>query len=301
MAGRTRFEEQRTDGAPPSPRRPRQRMPAGRAARTTPAEHEAALVGGYTELTRLAYLVLAGTGNRHRRVLAAHGIVQRSLPHRPLTAVVAAAAAPAADPAERTYQTIRLRVLRRSLATARHRLPLPLPLVWGLRLFPAAGSPEDVALHQALARLPPAARAGCLLRLLDGLTDAQAAEWLGRLGVREPIAVVRAGDLLLTAYPDAAERLTGSPEFDPCAVRAQPTDLLRRRTRTHVAAAGAATALLALTGLVATGTVTLAPTRNGGPVAVPGPGSGTVRAMAVLDTGARIVPLVPEIQPASAR
>lgn len=43
---------------------------------------EAALMEHYPHLVRLAYLVLPPSLGRHRRVLAAHGAVQRSLPAR---------------------------------------------------------------------------------------------------------------------------------------------------------------------------------------------------------------------------
>ncbi|NEE55434.1 hypothetical protein G3M55_63990, partial [Streptomyces sp. SID8455] len=41
---------------------------------------EAALVEHYPRLVRLAYVVLPPSLGRHRRVLAAHGTVQRALP-----------------------------------------------------------------------------------------------------------------------------------------------------------------------------------------------------------------------------
>ncbi|MET7614067.1 hypothetical protein ABZX97_23615, partial [Streptomyces seoulensis] len=41
---------------------------------------ERRLAERYAELVRLAYLVLPASLGRHRRVLAAHSLVQRSLP-----------------------------------------------------------------------------------------------------------------------------------------------------------------------------------------------------------------------------
>ncbi|MGW4108982.1 hypothetical protein ACWEGV_39490, partial [Streptomyces sp. NPDC004976] len=41
---------------------------------------EAALVEHYPRLVRLAYLVLPAPAGRSRRVLGAHGLVQRALP-----------------------------------------------------------------------------------------------------------------------------------------------------------------------------------------------------------------------------
>ncbi|HEY9372536.1 hypothetical protein, partial [Streptomyces sp.] len=43
---------------------------------------EAALVEHYPRLVRIAYLVLPAALGRNRRVLAAHALVQRSLPRR---------------------------------------------------------------------------------------------------------------------------------------------------------------------------------------------------------------------------
>lgn len=55
------------------------RSPDGRE-RITLREAEAGLVEHYTALVRLAYLTLPPTLSRHRRVLTAHGLVQRALP-----------------------------------------------------------------------------------------------------------------------------------------------------------------------------------------------------------------------------
>lgn len=48
--------------------------------RTGVQQAEAALVEHYPRLVRLAYVVLPPTLGRHRRVLAAHAVVQRALP-----------------------------------------------------------------------------------------------------------------------------------------------------------------------------------------------------------------------------
>jgi hypothetical protein len=102
---------------------------------------EAALVEHYPRLVRLAYLVLPPSMGRHRRVLTAHGLVQRALPwaapRRP------DAALPAQRGPERAsgYELVRLRTLRLALAYERPSgrapvRPMPsVPLVWGLRLF----------------------------------------------------------------------------------------------------------------------------------------------------------------------
>ncbi|WP_433017587.1 hypothetical protein [Kribbella sp. CA-294648] len=46
----------------------------------TPAEVEAALLDDYSAFVRLAYLILPPSLGRHRRILAAHGVVQRAYP-----------------------------------------------------------------------------------------------------------------------------------------------------------------------------------------------------------------------------
>ncbi|MYR09129.1 hypothetical protein GTY62_21840, partial [Streptomyces sp. SID724] len=48
--------------------------------RTGVRQAEAALVEHYPRLVRLAYVVLPPSLGRHRRVLAAHAVVQRALP-----------------------------------------------------------------------------------------------------------------------------------------------------------------------------------------------------------------------------
>ncbi|NEB41342.1 hypothetical protein G3I54_31290, partial [Streptomyces sp. SID14515] len=51
-----------------------------RPDRTGVQQAEAALVEHYPRLVRLAYVVLPPALGRHRRVLAAHALVQRALP-----------------------------------------------------------------------------------------------------------------------------------------------------------------------------------------------------------------------------
>lgn len=79
---------------------------------------EAALVEHYPRLVRLAYLVLPSGQGRGRRVLAAHGVVQRTLPRQRSSTHGAGLPAPrtgadaAIDPG---YAFVRLRVLRAAL------------------------------------------------------------------------------------------------------------------------------------------------------------------------------------------
>ncbi|MHC6628589.1 hypothetical protein ACYTFC_21310 [Streptomyces globosus] len=227
-------------------------------------EAEAAIVEHYPRLVRLAYLVLPPSLGRHRRVLTAHALAQRALPRGPrrpargggrrarqgLPGQRAGAAA-----GEAGYAYVRLRVLRSALEAGvpltfravpkRAQLPGLLPRVWGLRLFPRAGGAEELALDQWLATLDGPGRAACVLRALEGLPEAEVLRVLAGAGVADPAAAVaESGDPVHDA-------LFASPEFDPCALQARPTDLLRRRRLGRAAAAAGAAlavcgALLAL-------------------------------------------------------
>ncbi|PVD02021.1 hypothetical protein DBP19_00700 [Streptomyces sp. CS090A] len=237
---------------------------------------EAALVEHYPRLVRLAYVVLPPSLGRHRRVLAAHGAVQRALPVT-RTAPARTAQVPAQSrrspeagraeaPANAPYASMRLRVLRTALAYERRprwwpgRLPAPaalrptLPVVWGLRLFPRAGGVDELALDRALSEVPGAVRAAFALQLLDGLPETAVRALLAEAGVDDPAggAVRRAARL---GRPDraAAQVLLRSGEFDPCTVQTRPSDLLRRRHRVRAAALAAALCVVAGTLAVAAG------------------------------------------------
>ncbi|MGW7265066.1 hypothetical protein [Streptomyces sp. NPDC054842] len=214
--------------------------------RTALVRAESALLGQYGDLTRLAYLTLPVTLGRHRRVLLAHGIVQRALPgvrgRLPAPRRPDAGDDGAGAPVPETRR-LRQHVVRAALARERRprgwpgALPPPglllprLPLVWGLRLSPAAGGAEDMALGRLLAAAPAEARAAFLLLRLDGLPVAEVREVLAGAGVRDPEGALRAADGLGAAAGEQAERLRRSREFDACFVQARPTDLLRRRRR----------------------------------------------------------------------
>ncbi|GAA2782110.1 hypothetical protein RMN57_34790 [Kitasatospora sp. CM 4170] len=195
------------------------RPPRGTAGRPV-AEAEAALVRHYRRLVRLAYLALPADRDRHSRVLAAHAAVQRALPSRwTLRDLLAEPLGPDEDP---LYAALRQRVLRAALRP-RPGERLLAPRVWGLRLFTPGGGEADAALDRGLAGLDAPARAAFALLAVDGLTPAQAAGALRQAGAAEPgPAVERAERLRAGSEP-------GRPAFDPCAVRVQPTDLLRRR------------------------------------------------------------------------
>ncbi|MFB6437371.1 hypothetical protein ACFCVY_11390 [Streptomyces sp. NPDC056411] len=210
---------------------------------------EAALVEHYPRLVRLAYLVLPAGRSRGRRVLAAHGVVQRTLPRQ------RASAGGLGLPAQRSgtdaaidpgYAFVRMRVLRGALAAGRTRRRLParpplFPQVWGLRLFPRSGGADELALDQALSALSGPARAAFVLRDLERLSVPEVRRVLEAAGVTDPReALVEAEQAALPAG-SRDRSLLESPEFDPCALQARPTDLIRRRQHGRaVLAAGVA-------------------------------------------------------------
>ncbi|MFW6690007.1 hypothetical protein [Streptomyces sp. MAR4 CNX-425] len=291
---------------------------------------EAAVVEHYAHLTRLAYLLLPAEENRGRRVLAAHGLVQRALPRgrtapgapeapRPGGAAdsgrvppagpvpgprtngggprgrgapgapdraaapedaeaggpYGAQAGPGADDAAGDtwrpdgggggYAYVRLRIVRAALAAGRPRgplglprpgrLPSPLPRLWGLRLHPRPGGSDELALDRALAALDAPARAAYVLRGLEALPDAAVRRTLAAAGAADPGAALAAAGRVAEPPGSAERRLLLSPEFDPCALQARPTDLLRRRqhTRAALAAAAAVVAVVALLGVPGAG------------------------------------------------
>ncbi|MFS8202843.1 hypothetical protein ACLVWQ_29680 [Streptomyces sp. CWNU-52B] len=225
---------------------------------------EAALVEHYPRLVRLAYLVLPPSLGRHRRVLTAHALTQRALPRgrtaediSVLPAQKSAAQGRDSDPG---YAYVRLRVLRSALEAGRPltfrawprraQLPPLLPQMWGLRLSPRTGGADELALDQRLSALSAPARAVYVLRGLERLADADVRKVLARAGEEDPAAALaeadRAGSRDTADAADARYALLASPEFDPCALHARPTDLMRRRQ--HMKAAVAAAAAVAVCG-----------------------------------------------------
>ncbi|MFI6846481.1 hypothetical protein ACIBJD_17775 [Kitasatospora sp. NPDC050467] len=247
------------------------------------AQAEAALVRHYRRLVRLAYLALPADRDRHSRVLAAHAAVQCALPSR--WRRPAGPGAPAGPDEDPVYAALRLRVLRAALR------PRPVdrllaPRVRGVRLFTPGGGEEDAALDRELAGLDASARAAFALLAVEGLTPGEAAEVLRAAGAAEPDrAVDRAAEL-----PSAAPEL---PAFDPCAVRVQPTDLLRRR---RTVGASLAVAALALT----TTAAVLSGSSGGGPAAahpLPAPPAGAARGPAPPGGGGAAPPGAPPPPP----
>ncbi|MFH8350355.1 hypothetical protein [Streptomyces sp. NPDC018045] len=266
------------------------RSPGGRE-RITLDEAEAGLVEHYTALVRLAYLALPPSLSRHRRVLTAHGLVQRALPGFRLR--TAAPRVPAQRPGPERLGSERLgaawvreRVLRAALAYERRprmwpgNLPPPralrpmLPVVWGLRLFPRAGGREEIALGQALAGLSADVRAAFVLSRADELPDAQVRALLGAAGVGHPDRALRVARQLDAPAVSAAQTLMRSAEFNACSVQTRPTDLLRRRQRFRLAWAVAA--------MVAVGAVVLTATGSATDPRQPRPAAGPVTAAALV-------------------
>jgi hypothetical protein len=233
---------------------PAQRKTAANAisgGRPGPDEAEAALVEHYPGLVRLAYLTLPPALGRHRRVLAAHSVVQRVLPWSRGGKV------PPGVPGQRgtagaAHAWIRARVLRAALAHGegpggwRRRIPHPrppLPLVMGLRFFPRAGGTEELALDQALSAVPAAARAALALLVLEELPGHTVRRLLAEAGANDPAAALRTAERLAADRDGRAGILLSGAEFDPCTVQTRPTDLLRRRQRGRITAAAVAIAL----------------------------------------------------------
>ncbi|MFE0701079.1 hypothetical protein [Streptomyces sp. NPDC058872] len=256
-------------------------IPSPRPPSRTAAE--AVLVEHYPALVRLAHLILPPALGRHRRVLAAHALVQRSLTRSGGTRAEAAAATdggahrvPAPRAAGASGQTahdwLRIRVVRGAL-----RPPFTvsagaaLPAALGLRVFPRAGGTDELALDRMLAAAAPETRAALALTVFEGLAPASVIALLRAADVNAPEqALHRAEQLRAGRDPDVAGLLQG-PEFDPSTVLLRPTDLLGRRRRFRLAALAGALSLLA--GVVAVGAPSGSPGTAPDPVvsAVPDP------------------------------
>ncbi|MEV6795765.1 hypothetical protein AB0M87_28085 [Streptomyces sp. NPDC051320] len=210
---------------------------------------EAALVEHYPRFVRLAYLVLPPALGRHRRVLTAHALAQRSLPTGRRAEEDALPSPRRGDSCDDGYAYVRGRVLRAALVAARprrwarrpRRLQLPplLPQVWGLQLYPHCGGADELALDQRLAALSGPARAAYVLRGLEQLDDPTILRVLDEARVEDPEAALDEADTALAQY-----ELLESAEFDPCSLLARPTDLVRRRWRGRAALAATVAALV---------------------------------------------------------
>ncbi|MFI6341298.1 hypothetical protein [Streptomyces sp. NPDC050535] len=158
---------------------------------------EAALMEHYARLVRLVYITLPRSLGRHRRVLAAHGVVQRALPRRRLVIPGQRRAIDARKVASDEYAALRARVLRAAMGQDARPLRLPrpwgpwagrpaLPTVWGLRVFPQSGGTEELALDRALAEADWPVRAAVALLVIEELSADEAARVLRDAGVPEP-------------------------------------------------------------------------------------------------------------------
>ncbi|RSS38418.1 hypothetical protein EF906_21040, partial [Streptomyces sp. WAC08241] len=140
---------------------------------------------------------------------------------------------------------LRAAVVRAALRPPRRlAAPLRLPLVLGLRLFPRAGGTDELALDRALAEAAPETRAALALRILEGLPADATARLLASAGVADPAAALRAAERIGAASGTDVGTLLRSAEFDPCTVHTRPTDLLRRRRHTRLAALAGAVLLV---------------------------------------------------------
>ncbi|WP_020390288.1 hypothetical protein [Kribbella catacumbae] len=184
----------------------------------TPAEVEAALLDGYAAFVRLAYLILPPSLGRHRRVLAAHGVVQHSLPDRRRLERQLAGESDASG-------FLRRRVVQDAIKQADSRTPLRLlPQAWGRRLFPQSEAVDDLALR----RLTPDARAAWALVRAERLSVDDAEQQLRAMGIQHSQAAINEAALTDEGAGDGSR---ADSVFDPCAMRLAPTDLMRRKAR----------------------------------------------------------------------
>ncbi|RNG17932.1 hypothetical protein [Streptomyces botrytidirepellens] len=231
---------------------------------------EAAIVEHYPRLVRLAYLILPPGMGRTRRVLAAHALAQRALPRnqaRPDTSEIELPwqRGTKGTAGDAGYAYVRLRVLRSALRAARPRRPwmlsAPLPLVWGLRLFPRSGGADELALDKALSELSGPGRAAYVLRELERMEDREVRALLQAAGVDADDALDALDEADEVPEPAGSRddgSLLESAEFDPCSLQARPTDLMRRRQ--HLRAL-----LVAVVALVVCGSLLGMPGEGWGP------------------------------------
>ncbi|WP_371792471.1 hypothetical protein OG285_26890 [Streptomyces sp. NBC_01471] len=219
------------------------------AARVGVEQAEAALVEHYPRLVRLAYLTLPPSLGRHRRVLAAHAVVQRALPaSRDSGPVEPRVPVQRGAPEDPGYALVRQRVLETALAYGQRpgwwprQLPAPrtlrpvLPAVFGLRIFPRSGGADELALEQALSGTTAAARAALVLHRIEGLSEQATRTLLTAAGATDAGSALRTALRLARTPAEAgADALLSSDEFDPCLVHTRPTDLIRRRQRVRFA------------------------------------------------------------------
>nr|WP_228449777.1 hypothetical protein [Streptomyces alkaliterrae] len=241
---------------------PRRAEPMAESGPVPVEQAEAVLVEHYPRLVRLAYLILPATLGRQRRVLTAHAVVQRALPRGRAAQApdLPVQRAPGGPAPESGYTYVRLRVVCGALAAQRPwrlgpvrlgRGPRPRPLLpraMGLRLLPRGTGEDDAALEGALSGCSEEGRAAFALRTAEGLNDDDVFDLLEAAGVDDPDdALDEADEVRLPAGSQDRSPLA-SVEFDPCVLKARPTDLMRRRQ--HGRAALVAVAALAVCGVL---------------------------------------------------
>ncbi|WP_026414959.1 hypothetical protein [Actinomadura oligospora] len=182
---------------------------------TTKARAEAL----YSDLVRLAYLVLPGTEKRVYRLALARRIVDGVLSGR-----MGLGVPPGAADGEVAQAQLRARVLRRA---ARPSGLLRFGLNPWLKALP--GRLPDPALTAALARLEMPVRVACVLRAVDGMPRYQVRDALVGLGVKDPWAAMEAAEEVRLPVP--------ATPFEPASPRP-----VRRRSKAPIVGASVLTA-----------------------------------------------------------
>jgi hypothetical protein len=162
----------------------------------------------YVKLVRLAYLVLPATGRRSYRLAIAQRIVDTSLPRRSWSERAS----------EHAYAPIRCQVVRQAMRPSPW---LRIGLGPRLRRLPKPGP----ATPARLAALDPAVRAAYVLRRVESLPRSIVRDQLVRIGVPDPMDVVKTADEV--------------PELS--LPRVAPGPPLPRRSRIPLGVAGALT------------------------------------------------------------
>ncbi|GLU46673.1 hypothetical protein [Nocardiopsis ansamitocini] len=187
----------------------------------------------YRDLARIAYLVLPGRSPDQGRLYQAHRIV---------TAVLAGRGD--LDPGD--YDVFRVRVLRRALRPKRW---WQRRTAW-LRMFPATGFSDDIALFAALDELTPQGRAAYVLSRIEQIPPDEVRDVLQRSGAVAPDAAITEAAGVggrLAASETEQDRLLERPPFDPTIVRVYG----RRSSARPTAAAATVGVALILVAIVA--------------------------------------------------
>lgn len=195
---------------------------------------ETVLIQRYSELTRLAYLMLAGEKRREDRLARAHGLVQSSLPWFQRGGD---------DPAE-IYRFLLARVIERTLGKRRWHWPRS---IRRLRATPLLGGPEHATVDNALAGTKPAVRAAYVLLVGEAIPADAVISVLAAARLPEPPRAVKAAQRLCDKLEDqtglgreAQAALLRDAPLDPTIARLRAPDLLIRRGVRSLAIGGTA-------------------------------------------------------------